>query len=63
VQLSPPQLISPAQLPAVQSIVVSCVASLSIKFLQEPWPLHSTVQLSVLPPQLTLPGQLSVPLQ
>ena len=62
-QLSPPQVIGPAQLPAVQSTTVSCVAPLSIKFVQVSWPLHSTLQDWVLPPQLTFPGQLSVPLQ
>jgi hypothetical protein len=62
-QTAPPQLICAGQLPAPQVTRVSCVAPLSIKFWQASCPLHSSAHSAVVPPQLTLPGQLFWPLQ
>ncbi len=62
-QLAPPQLTCPGHAPSAQVMWVSCLASLSIEFWHDGLPLHSMVHALVLPPQLTLPGQLLVPLQ
>ncbi len=60
-QLAPPQLTCPGHAPSAQVMCVSCVASLSIEFWHDGWPLHSIVHALALPPQLTLPGQLPLP--
>ena len=63
VQLAPLHLTWPGHAPSAQLTCVSPLALLSIEFWHEGWPLHSIKQELLLPPQLTLPGQLPVPLQ